>query len=370
MIVDFNREAFSRQYHFAATVAPQRSPIPAFQSIKLIAQANRIEIIAMDADMSVKLLVSDVTVKQPGEAVVPVMLMSKILRESNDDRLSLNNQDGKVMIKGRSSKFQLLSTNPDDYPPFDGMADGDYYEVSAKTFKEMIRRTSFATEEESGRYQLAGILLEFGEDTITAVGTDGRRLAKMEAEAKKVGKPENHGTTIVPKKSMSLIERMLADGEETIKIVSKPNDLLIGNDSGTFKTKLVEGRYPRWREVIPNRQGSTKIELPVGPFYSAVRQAAIVTSEESRGIDFEFGNRTLVLTTQTADIGDARVEMEVPYEGEKINITLDNIFMTDFLRVLAPESLVTMDIEGPEHAAYYSTADKYGYVIMPVQKNR
>lgn len=370
MIVDFNREAFSRQYQFAATVAPQRSPKMAFQSIKLIALANRIEIIAMDADISVKLLVSDVTVKQPGEAIVPVMLMSKILRESNDDWLSLNNQEGKVTIKGRSSKYQLLSTNPDEYPPFEGMADGDYFEMSAKTFKEMIRRTSFATEQESGRYQLGGILLEFGETSITAVGTDGRRLAKMEGEAKKVGKPENNGTTIVPKKSMSLIERMLADEEDTIKLVSKPNDLLIGNESGTFKTKLVEGRYPRWREVIPNRQGSTKIELPVGPFYSAIRQAAIVTSDESRGIDFEFEKGTVVLTTETADVGNARVEMPIPYEGEKINITLDNIFMMDFLRVLAPDSNITLDIEGPEQAAYYTTADNYGYVIMPVQKNR
>lgn len=370
MIVDFNREVFSRQYQFAATVAPQRSPKMVFQSIKLIAHGNHIEIIAMDADMSVKLLVSDVTVKQPGEAVVPVMLMSKILRESNDDRLLLNNQDGKVTIKGRSSKYHLLSTNPDEYPPFTGMADGDYYEVSAKAFQELIRRTSFATDEESGRYQLSGILLEFGEDSITAVGTDGRRLAKMEAEAKKVGKPENNGTTIVPKKSMTLIERMLAEGEEMIKIASTPNDLLIGNESGTFKTKLVEGRYPRWREVIPRRQGSTKIELPVGPFYSAVRQAAIVTSEESRGIDFEFEKGTVVLSTQTADVGEARVEMPIAYEGEKINITLDNKFLIDFLRVLAPESNVTLEVEGPEQAAYYSTADNYGYVIMPVQKNR
>ena len=89
-----------------------------------------------------------------------------------------------------------------------------------------------------------------------------------------------------------------------------------------------------------NARRSTKIDLTVGPVYSAVRQAAIVTSEESRGIDFTFGDGSLVLAGQTAEVGQSRIELPIAYDGHAISITLDPRFVIDFLKVLEPEKSV------------------------------
>ena len=109
-----------------------------------------------------------------------------------------------------------------------------------------------------------------------------------------------------------------------------------------------------------------QIELTVGPLYSAVRQAAIVTSEESRGVDFTFEKGSLVLSGRTAEVGQSRIEVPVAYDGDKLGITLDPRYLIDFLKVLDPEKTFTLDLKDSESAAVCTTDDGYGYVIMPL----
>ena len=236
--------------------------------------------------------------------------------------------------------------------------------------KDLIRRTLYATDNESSRYALGGVLLEMEGETIVAVGTDGRRLAKMEGAMSIVGKPNAGGQTIVPSRSMQLIDRMLPDDETKIKIAAETNDLTLEEPGGVFYTRLVEGRFPPWRDVIPKREQTNRIDIPAGPLHSAIRQAAIVASDESRGIDFLFNDGSLVLSSSTAEVGQTRIEMPVPYDGDELTITLDHRFVGDFLKVLGPDKSFTLDLESGEAAAYCETDDKYGYVIMPLSKDR
>ena len=150
----------------------------------------------------------------------------------------------------------------------------------------------------------------------------------------------------------------------------EPTILLMREPNGIFYTRLVEGRFPKWRDVLPKRSESNRIDIPVGPMYSALRQAAIVASEESRGIDFTFKDGSLVLSNSTAEIGQSRIEMPVPFDKDELTITLDHRFVADFLKVLQPDKTFTLDVENGEQAAYCETDDNYGYVIMPLSKDR
>ena len=136
---------------------------------------------------------------------------------------------------------------------------------------------------------MGGVLLEMEGDKITAVGTDGRRLAKMEGPAHSVGGHQTaNQTTIVPTRAMTLLERAVSDSDGEIQLSARANDILIRSPRFTIYSRLVEGRFPKWRDVFPRRSDVVKTELSVGPLHAAVRQAAIATSEESRGIDFNF----------------------------------------------------------------------------------
>jgi DNA polymerase-3 subunit beta len=371
MKITCQREKLLAAFQTAASVAPARSPKPILQNVKLEVSDQKATLTATDLEVGIRIEVPGITVEVPGCTVLPIARFGSILRESTDEKLRLD-ADGKgTHVRGERSEFKLPSENPDEFPTVASFNEDKYHETSARLLREMIRRTIFATDAESSRYALGGVLLEFTENKITAVGTDGRRLSRMEGPARAVGGHAGAAAnTIVPTRSMQLIERALSDSDGEVQLATRENDILVRSPRTTIYSRLVEGRFPRWRDVFPQRTDGQRIELPVGPMYSAVRQAMIVTTEESRGVDFSFGDGTLVLAARAADAGQSRVEMPIGYDGPSVGIMLDPRFVNDFLKVLDLDRTITLDIKDSESAAVFLTDDGYGYVVMPLARDR
>ncbi len=370
MKVTCDREKLLAAFQTAAAVAPTRSPKPILQNVKLeVTDAGAI-LLATDLEVGIRIHVPGVEVQVAGSAVLPIGRFGAILRESGDEQLRLETDGQSTVVRGQRSEFKLPAEDPHEFPAVAGFSEAKYHELPARLLRELIRRTIFATDNESSRYALGGVLLEFSEDKITAVGTDGRRLAKMEVPAKSVGgHASGDSTTIVPTRSMQLIERTLTDGDAEIQIAARANEVVVQSPRATIFTRLVEGRFPRWRDVFPQRTGATKIDVSVGPMLSAVRQAAIVTSEESRGVDFTFENGTLLLSGRAAEVGQSRIELPLTYDGPALSISLDPRYVQEFLKVLDPDRTITLDLKDAESAAVCLTDDGYGYVIMPLARD-
>jgi len=169
---------------------------------------------------------------------------------------------------------------------------------------------------------------------------------------------------------MQLIERAFTDLDATIRIAVHANDVLLKSPQVKIYSRLVEGRFPKWRDVFPQRREAVRIQMAVGPVHAALRQAAIVANEDSRGIDFAFVDGSLVLSASTAEVGQSRVEMPVGYSGPPLTVSLDHRFVSDFLKALDPEKTFTFDVESTEAAALFTTDDGYGYVVMPLARDR
>lgn len=370
MKISCDREKFSSAFQTASMVAAGRSPKPILRNVKLEAGEEKAVLLATDLETGIRVEVSGVEVEQPGSVVLPSDRFGSILRETTDSKLALEADDRGVTVRGERSEFQLPAEDPEEFPEVAQFDEKAYHVVAARLLREMIRRTIFATDNESTRYALGGMLLEFSGEGIIAVGTDGRRLAKMEGPANSIGGHETgENMTIVPTKSTHLIERCLADVDTEVFIAAHTNHVLIKAERTTIYSRLIEGRFPRWRDVFPQREGASRIEMPVGPLYSAVRQAAIVTSEESRGVDFHFAPGQLVITSRTPERGQSRVELPVPFDGAELSITLDPRYLTDFLKVLDLEKTFAFELKDSESAAVCTTDDGYGYVIMPLARD-
>jgi DNA polymerase-3 subunit beta len=295
----------------------------------------------------------------------------KILTESSDEKLDIESDGRKVLVRGQRSEFQLPSENPDEFPSVLAFEEKKYHEMPARFFREVVRRTVYATDNESSRYALGGVLVELSDNAITAVATDGRRLARQEGPATSVGGHVSGDTmTIIPTRAMQLLERALADNEENIQLAARENDILVKSGGATIYSRLVEGRYPKWRDVFPRREGMLKIELSVGPFHAAVRQAAIVTSDERRGVDFTFGGGKITLAAHGAEMGESHVELPIAYDGADVGITLDPRYLNDFLKVLDAQQTFTIELRNAESAAVCSTEDGYAYVVMPLAREQ
>ena len=371
MKIKFHREKFLAAFQVVAAVVPARSTKSILQNVKLEIGDGFSTLMATDLEIGIRYEVSGIEVERPGAIILSVSRFGSILRESTDEMIQIDADDKNIAVQGEHSEFKLQAINPDEFPPIAAFEETSFIEVSARLFREIIHRTIFATDNESSRYALGGILLTIDTDRILAVATDGRRLAKMEGPIKATdGYTPAEGVTIVPSRAMQLLERVLVDGDSEIQIANHANDILVKSQQATIYARLLEGRFPRWRDVFPSYSEPIRLNLLVRPLHAAVRQAAIVTSEESRGVNFTFASGTLILAGQAADIGQSRIDLPIPYDGDDVTIKLDPRFLSDFLRVLDPDTTFSMELKDGENAVLCSTDDGYAYVIMPLARDR
>ncbi|MBL8815161.1 MAG: DNA polymerase III subunit beta [Planctomyces sp.] len=365
-----DRALFSNAFSAAASAVPSRTPKDILKNVFMSVSSSGVELVGTDQEIAIRSRVEGVQTNSDGSALLPTQRVSSILRELHDERLEIEVNERALILKGAGSRFQLSSEDPLEYPPVPEFSETDYFRVPAPVFRQMIRRTAFATDTESTRYALGGLLMEFGEGTLTLAATDSRRLAVTTSVCERVGKPKApEKTTVVPTKAMSLLERSIDPNAEFVDIAVRDNDVLMRTGSCTVYSRLVEGRFPRYRDVIP-RTGAVNIPLPVAPFLAAVRQSQIITDEESRGVDFLFAESTLTLCSQANDVGESRVELPIEYDHSEIRITFDPRYVSEFLRVLSQDALVELQLTDADTAAVFRVEDSYTYVIMPLSRDR
>jgi DNA polymerase-3 subunit beta len=353
-------------------VVPVRSPKPILQNVKFIADADDGSVLmGTDLEVGIRHRVLGIKVEQPGLAILPTAQIGSILRTSSDIELVIETDDERLLVQGLHSEFTLPVEDVNLFPEVPDFAAPTYYVIAASDMKKLIRRTIFATDIESTRYALGGVLVELTAESIAMVGTDGRRLARMSARADGENSPPMPtGSPVIPIKALKLIERNLADSDPPVHLsIQSGNAVLMRSESAVIYSRLVEGRFPRYQDVFPANV-EVKIPLEAGSLRMAVEQASIVTSGESRGVDFQFGPGVLRLTSQSADVGSSHVELPIAYDGKPIEITFDPRYLIDALRTLDDSTAVTAELIDSKNAALFKTDDQYTYVVMPLTRER
>ena len=364
-----DRNLFSQAFFTTSSAVPSRTPKDVLRNVCMHLNSEGVQLIGTDQEVAVRYSVDGVTTNSTGEALLPTQRISSILRELQDEQFEISVEEQALTLQASSSRFRLSCADPREFPPVPEFSETDYFRVPGVVFRQMIRRTSFATDVESTRYALGGILLEFEDGRVTLVATDSRRLAVASAACETEGSPIGRDrTTVVPTRAMSLLERSIDDAE-FVDVAVRDNDVLMRYGRCMIYSRLVEGRFPRYRDVIPKDVAIT-VPLSVGPFHAAVRQAQIVTDEESRGVDFLLSDNRLQLSSRAQDVGESRIELPVEFTGDDICITFDPRYVADFLKVLPPESLVELQLTNAQEAAVFRVEDSCTYVIMPLSQDR
>lgn len=365
-----HRPTLATAFQIVSGVVPSRTPKDILRNVKLQVGGGKATLVGTDQEVGIRYDIPGIETDSDGEVLLPKDRLIAILRELTDDGVDLEVTEKALWVRSRHSEFKLSAEDPAEFPPVQAFDATSYHVVPAASFKEMIKRTVFATDTESTRYALGGVLMEFAADKLTMAATDSRRLAVVNTASSTIGTIELRTTQpVVPAKALSLIERSITDNDQDVYLAVYPNSILVKVGSSTIYSRLVEGRFPLYGDVIP-ASGGVIIDMVVSPFYSAVRQAQIVTNEESRGVDFTFENGVLRLTSVAADIGQSKIEIPISYDGPAITITFDPRYIAEFLRILDASTSVKLQLTDGENAAVLRTDDGYTYVIMPLARDR
>lgn len=365
----FDRDALLSAFQLTSSVVPARTPKAILQNVKLNVTKKGAVLKATDLEsVGISMEVRGVQVEQPGDLLLPTGRVLSILRECNDQEMKIEGDAEGTAIRGQFSEFELPGEDPEQYPTVPGFEGEKYHTLQAGPLKQMIHRTLFAAATESARYALTGVMWELAEGKVRLVATDGKRMAVVD------GKGEAHGghttgnqTPVVPTKVMSLLEKNLNEPDAQVMVRISANDVLFKVDRSEIYGRLVEGRYPTYREVFPKKT-AVKIPLSVGPLMAVIRQAAILTDEDTRGVDFDFAAGTLTLQARVADKGRAKIQLPVAYDGKPIGTTFDPKLVLDMLRVLEPDIEISLELVENNSVALFKAPGEYSYIVVPLTR--
>ena len=362
------RESLLDACQLASAAVAVREIKPILRNLKAIASGNRLTLMATDLELGIRHEIQGLKVVESGEAILPAAKFTSILRESTDPELSIEADDAKVFVRGRENEFEMASENPAEFPEIPTFDGGQFFEVSAGVLRKMVHRTAFAAAKESTKFAMTGVLFEVEGKNIRLVATDSKRLALSIGPI--VGKeaPETKGHShLVPSKAMQLLERHLQSlgDEDVVRISLRPNEALFQSDTTTIYTRLVEGRYPPYREIFP-KKSAAKINLSVTPFMTAVRQSAVMTDDETKRVAFHFGKHQLLIEAQGPTTGRAKVPLAIDYEGSPIDINFDPSYLVEMLRILDPADPLHLELTDGSRPALFKCGPDYSYLVMPL----
>ncbi len=376
MKLSCSRSTLLSGFQMIGSVISSRTPKEILKCAKLEVGDGKATLSGTDLEVSVRFDFEEVEVMIPGEILLSVHELVSILREATTDTIEIElkkdeqTEQDFILIQAGKSEFRLSVHDPSEFPSVETFNETNFFEIPTQSFREMIRRTVFATDPESTRYALGGVLFDVENDKLTLAATDGRRLAMVESACTYQGEePYQNNRPVIPAKAMSLIEKSLIGDEGSIQIAIRANDVIVKSGRSTIFGRLVEGRFPKYRDVIPP-EPIHSIDLEVGTFFGAVRQAQIVTDVETRGVDFVFASGLLTLKSVAASVGESKVEIPIPFEGDEIVITFDVRYLADFLKTLDSAAHIRLQLIDSDSAAVLKSDDGYTYVIMPLSQAR
>lgn len=373
MKVICNRGALLEALTVAGNVVAARTPKPVLQCVKLTADNDRLTIAATDLEVAIRYSDNQVQIEQGGEVLVPADKLRDIVRESVDDTLSIEVSVEKegggaggtfAHIRGQDSHFKIFTQKASDFPPVPDFEGEAGFEVNGGQLKRLIGQTLFAAAKETQRYAINGVLLVAKGKKLSLISTDGRRLAMANGDliTDRLGK--DGAKAIIPAKAMTMMDKLIDDPEEAVAFQVRENQVIVHTSSATLTSNLVEGQFPPYEDVIP-KDTDKKMSAATADFLSAIRRAALLTTEESKGVRLAFGKKGVVLTSRSPESGEATINFPCKYEGGDVEIGFNPQFLTDALRVVDSDE-ITLELSAPNRPGLVKGGPDFLYVIMPV----
>src|SRR6185503_2236972 len=311
-------------------VVSTRTTLPILSNVLLRAEAGRLELTATDLDVTVTATV-EANVKSPGATTIPAKKLFGIVRELGTPEIEMEVDDKNVTsIRSGPSFFKVRGLGAEEFPPMPKLKEDRRITLPQEKVRGMLRKTAFAVSSDETRYVLNGLFFSLKDHKMSMVATDGRRLALVEEEVDISEKSQ--GDFIVPAKAVNELARLLQDkGDSELNFSENQASFALKDEKGLsilLVTKLIEGTYPNYRQVIP---GETKERVPLAreEFLHALKRAEIMTSDKQNSVKLSFSKNNLAITANTPDIGEARETMAINYKGRDLSIAFNPGFLSD-----------------------------------------
>jgi DNA polymerase-3 subunit beta len=366
MNLTISKEQILNGLQAVQNVVSSRTTLPILSNVLMRTNGDRLELVATDLDVTISCSV-EAKVKKQGASTVPVRKLFGIIRELANGDIDLEvDEKNFTHIKAGSSFYKINGLSADEFPPLQFKEDKKVV-LPQETVKGMMKKTSFAISSDESRYVLNGIFISLKDHKMTMVATDGRRLALVDEEVDV--NDQSTGEFIVPSKAVNELNRLLGDkGEVEIRFAENQASFTLKDEKGSnivIVTKLIEGNYPNYRQVIP-AETKERVSMVREEFLHALRRAEIMTSEKSNSVKLSFGKNRLEITANSPEVGEAKETLAINYKGPEMAIAFNPKYMIDPLNALANDE-VFLELIDELSPGILKINGPFLYVVMPMR---
>lgn len=365
MKITVSKEEIQTKLSNIQNIVEKKNTMPILSHFLLDACKKGSYIVATDLETAMKEPLQ-ITVEKEGKICIPARKMFEIIREVEGDVRCETVDDQWLKIKAGKSNFRLACLSSGEFPAWPGMKDKEEILIESGLLTELIEKTIYAAGEGDTRYTLNGLLLHIkpGVD-ITVVGTDGHRLAIISKKIQSTISGEKK--LIVPKKAATELRKIMEKSGEAVKVAIDKNHVLFTIGKIEFLTRLIEGTYPSYEQVIP-ASNEHKILVKREVLARSLRRVAIMSKERSNAVKIDISNNLFSISSSNPDVGEAQDELSVEYKGEEITMGFNARYFIDILEAMSEEKIV-MEVQAALNPVLIRDEkdDSYRCVIMPMR---
>ena len=366
MKFSISRENFLQPLQMVSGAVERRHTLPILSNVLIKVSDNSLWLTGTDLEVE---LISNVTLSgewEEGQITVPAKKLLDICRGlAEGSNLEFHLDSNKAMLRSGRSKYSLSTLSAADYPNLEDWQGELEFEISQSSLKKLIDSTQFSMAQQDVRYYLNGMSLETEENLIRTVATDGHRLALCRMKYTASVLPTRQ--VIIPRKGVLEISRLIEDDDKLLKVQIGSNHIRIFSTDFIFTSKLVDGRFPDYRRVLP-KDGDKNIQSSKGVLKNAFSRASILSNEKFRGVRLNLSNGELKITANNPEQEEAEEIVDVDYQGEDLEIGFNVAYLIDVLNSLHSEQVkITLADSNSSALIEDATDDSALYVIMPMR---
>jgi DNA polymerase III subunit beta len=367
-----NRDHFANGLAQVLNVVGSKATMPILSNVLIEAEKDQISLSTTNLDLGIRCKIK-AEVKEGGSVTLPVKRLATIVRELPSVDVTFDGAPNhQVKLTSGGSTFKIMGIGREEFPPLPEFGDEKAYTLDQSELVSMLRSVSYAQSTDETRYILNGVYFNFRDEKLTLVATDGRRLALI---AKEMEVPAaNAGAIILPAKTVSELNRLLDKGTKVkINFNERRAAFQISTDKDTsglidhvyLYSKVVEGNYPNYQQVVP-KETHQRIKLERELLLQCVHRAQLVCSEKANSVKIKISSNLLEIFAASSDFGEAHESMAIGYSGPDLQVAFNPAFLMDPLKALTKDE-VFFEVKDEVSPGVFKTLENFICVIMPVR---
>jgi DNA polymerase III subunit beta len=358
-----------RELQLYQGIVERKNTIPILANVLMEAAGEEVRFLATDLEVALRSRCA-ASVAKPGSLTVPAKKLYEIVKALPDTDVRIHEEKNGVKVAADRFDARLQTLPLDDFPTLPDATGKGSVSLPGPLLREMVEKIQFAMTSEDTRYYLNGALFVLRGAEIVLVATDGHRLAHVSVTRQGDGAVvADESRVILPKKTVWELGRLLADAEGEIRYERAENHMFFSIGDRVLISRMIEGQFPAYERVIP-RGNDKRVEFERERITNAIRRVALLSNERSRAIKFEIEKDKVEVTSNSAEIGEAREVLAADYAGAPLQICFNAQYVQDFLNVVKTDA-VAMELKDEVSQAIMrpvGTLDyEYTYVLMPMR---